>query len=495
MMPRLRRLAPLLALLTACAGGDDTATDGATTGASATTDASASTSSTSTSGDASTTADASSGGATSGTTGMPTSTSSTGASSGSGTATDTGGETDTGMMGGPPTVLLPKTGLVAEELGVIVNTDDPLSVAIADYYMEARQIPAENRVELSFPTDVVLTPELFAPLKAEVDAALPDTVQALALTWTTPYRVGCMSITSAFALGFDTKYCATPCNPTAPSGFYGSEVALPYSDLGIRPAMTIAAVSEEDAFALIDRGVASDDTFPVGDGYFVRTTDQARSVRWPDFLTTIAAFDHPEGLNLSYVDNSGGMGSNVIADTDGILFYFTGLASVGQIDTDTYVPGAVADHLTSFGGQIPMSGQMSAIKWLQAGATASYGTVVEPCNFPAKFPDTKVLLPFYFRGNTVIEAYWKSVSWPGEGIFIGEPLARPWGASTVEWVDGTLTITTTLLDPAKTYALAAGESADGPWTPVLNPIKVADYQQTEIVYGPTDAPFYRLDAL
>ena len=29
-------------------------------------------------------------------------------------------------------------------------------------------------------------------------------------------------------------------------------------------------------------------------------------------------------------------------------------------------------------------------------------------------------------GDTLIEAYWKSVQQPGEGIFIGEPLARPW---------------------------------------------------------------------
>jgi hypothetical protein len=27
----------------------------------------------------------------------------------------------------------------------------------------------------------------------------------------------------------------------------------------------------------------------------------------------------------------------------------------------------------------------------------------------------------------LIEAYWKSVAWPGQGIFIGEPLARPFG--------------------------------------------------------------------
>ena len=37
-----------------------------------------------------------------------------------------------------------------------------------------------------------------------------------------------------------------------------------------------------------------------------------------------------------------------------------------------------------------------------------------------------VLLPHYFRGETVIEAYWKSVRMPGQGLFVGEPLARPY---------------------------------------------------------------------
>jgi len=36
-----------------------------------------------------------------------------------------------------------------------------------------------------------------------------------------------------------------------------------------------------------------------------------------------------------------------------------------------------------------------------------------------------VLLLHYAQGSTVIEAYWKSVAWPQQGVFIGEPLAAP----------------------------------------------------------------------
>jgi len=68
---------------------------------------------------------------------------------------------------------------------------------------------------------------------------------------------------------------------------------------------------------------------------------------------------------------------------------------------------------------------MSALRWLEAGATGSYGTVVEPCNLVQKFPNPPVVIGHYLQGETLIEAYWKSVLMPGQGIFIGEPLAEP----------------------------------------------------------------------
>jgi uncharacterized protein (TIGR03790 family) len=90
------------------------------------------------------------------------------------------------------------------------------------------------------------------------------------------------------------------------------------------------------------------------------------------------------------------------------------------------VPGALADHLTSFGGMLDgQGGQMSAQAWIASGATASYGTVSEPCAHPQKFPHPQVLLLHYLQGATAIEAYWKSVAWPQQGVFIGDPLAAP----------------------------------------------------------------------
>jgi uncharacterized protein (TIGR03790 family) len=109
-----------------------------------------------------------------------------------------------------------------------------------------------------------------------------------------------------------------------------------------------------------------------------------------------------------------------------VLFYFTGLMQVAGLRTNKFLPGALADHLTSAGGDLSGgSDQMSSLEWLEAGAVASYGTVVEPCNFPGKFPSVPVVMRHYLDGETAIEAYWKSVMMPSQGIFIGEPLAAP----------------------------------------------------------------------
>ena len=71
---------------------------------------------------------------------------------------------------------------------------------------------------------------------------------------------------------------------------------------------------------------------------------------------------------------------------------------------------------------------MSALRWLEAGATGSFGTVVEPCNLPQKFPNPAIVAGRYLRGETLIESYWKSVAMPGQGIFVGEPLSAPFRA-------------------------------------------------------------------
>ena len=330
-----------------------------------------------------------------------------------------------------PAVIGPTLG--PAELAVVVAEGDAASEAIARAYQRARGVPEANLIRVRLPGsgDAISATE-FASLKATIDAQLPLNVQATLLTWTAPSRVTgtcTMSITSALALGFDPKWCANACESTAATAYFASTSRRPFTDFGIRPSMMLGLDTPSEAQALIDRGVAADGSIvsgrAQGTGWFVRTSDVARSVRWPDFVTV--SNQPVSGVVFNYVDNSSGQGSDALTNRDNVLFYLTGLPTVPQIATNRFLPGAAADHLTSFGGVLPGgNGQMPVTQWLRAGATASYGTVSEPCNFTDKFPRASTLVARYQAGDTLLEAYWKSVRTPGQGLFVGEPLARPW---------------------------------------------------------------------
>ena len=322
----------------------------------------------------------------------------------------------------PPTTRLGPSGLA-----VIVNDADPVSVKTAQYYSARRHIPKANVIHVKFtPGRATLTRMEFAEIKKKVDTATPKGIQAYALAWTLPYRVDCMSITTAFAMGFDEDYCSKACGPTKPSRYFNSSSHKPYDELGLRPTMALAGKNIAEVRKLIDRGIASDRTFPAGTGYLVSTSDTGRNVRaaiYPDIIQQY--WGSPLDLRLVKAD--------FIENKTNVLFYFTGIKQVSALNTISFVPGAMADHLTSSGGNLSGNGdQMSSLRWLEAGATGSYGTVVEPCNYLSKFPHPGIAIARYVNGETLIEAYWKSVAWPGEGIFIGEPLAAPFSRRTQE---------------------------------------------------------------
>jgi len=310
-------------------------------------------------------------------------------------------------------------GIDHTNLAVIINTADPLSVAAGEYYAKQRRIAPAQLIRIRLPVgSSELAVEEFNRLRAEVEAVTPPDVQAYLLTWAAPYRVGCMSITTAFAFGYDPSFCADGCRPTRLSPYFNSASRFPASEFHMRPTMMLAGRSFPQIKALVDRGIQSDGTYPQGTAYLLSTSDKARNTR-------SALFNQVSSIAAGLINIEVRKEDSLVGRAD-VLFYFTGAASVSGLETLHFIPGAIADHLTSFGGQLTDSGQMSALRWLEAGATGSYGAVVEPCNFPQKFPHPAVVIGRYLRGETLIESYWKSVAWPGQGAFIGEPLAAPY---------------------------------------------------------------------
>jgi uncharacterized protein (TIGR03790 family) len=313
--------------------------------------------------------------------------------------------------------------LGVKDLGIIINDDDPYSVQVGVYYAKARRIPEDQILRVSLPVKASLTPSEFDALVKKIDAFFGDRVQALALAWRLPYGVDCNAITGALAMGFDAKLCSSTCSPSRQSAYFGSASNKPWTDHHMRLSMLLAARDVDGAKAMIDRGVRSDNSLglrgapPVG-VHFVTTADSVRSQRQVFFPPAGAI--PKAGIDV-HLDKT-----EALRNVKRVLIYMTGRANVDGLDTVGFVPGALADHLTSFGGMLDQSfGQMSVLSWIEAGATASYGTTSEPCAHLQKFPNPQALLQFYVQGATALEAYWKSVVWPQQGLFVGEPLAAP----------------------------------------------------------------------
>jgi uncharacterized protein (TIGR03790 family) len=226
------------------------------------------------------------------------------------------------------------------------------------------------------------------------------------------------STTSALFYGFkaDTKSNG---NSYAASEMAFGEV-VPDTAVGQSFLATlITAGSLPQAKALVDRGVACDGTFPNHPVLLAKTTDPARNKR--HLLFDHAIFNtRVAGLNtVERID------SNVVSGRSNLLGLQTGLASF-SVSPNTFVPGAMADSMTSYGGIIfGPNGQTSLLAFIHAGASGSYGTVTEPGAVVTKFPDPMVYF-YQARGFTLAECYYQGIRYPHQGLIVGEPLAAPY---------------------------------------------------------------------
>jgi uncharacterized protein (TIGR03790 family) len=315
--------------------------------------------------------------------------------------------------------------ITARELGLVINLADPYSVEVGEYYRQVRNIPAEHVLKVNLPRKPQLDSAELDQLRDQVARHFDEHVQALALAWVEPWSVTCQSITSALSLGLEPGLCSNTCGPARLSPLFNSASGAPWHDHGVRPTMLLAAPDFALARSLIDRGVAADHTLgllgrPPVHVWFMSTHDAARNVRAAHFPPPGLIGRPPLQVHVEQGD--------LPRDSADIVLLQTGLPRLNAATVDSlgFVPGALADHLTSYGGRLtePL-GQTSALSWISAGATASYGTVSEPCNHLQKFPHPQVLLLHYAQGASALEAYWKSVAWPAQGVFIGDPLAAP----------------------------------------------------------------------
>jgi uncharacterized protein (TIGR03790 family) len=354
------------------------------------------------------------------------------------------------------------TGAPAGESGlnviVVVNQNSSNSVQLGNDYCERRGVPPQNLFRMTGWTSGAINWQegdfesyLLDPLLAMVSSrGLTNQAEIVLLSMDIPYRVIAgdseNSTTSALFYGFKTNTAPPPGLPDTCSLPGDSTNSYAYSELPFALAepetaatngflaMMLTDTNLAQAESTLERGAGSDSTYPPETVYLEKTSDSARNVRFILFDNAIQEC-RARGDNAVTRTNSD---STELSDALGLD---TGLADFSA-PPGAFVPGAVADSLTSFGGDIlENSGQTPLLAFLEAGATGSYGTVVEPCNYTYKFPDPMVYF-YQNRGFCLAEAYYQSLPNPYQGLMAGEPLSAPFARpGSGEWnspADGTV---------------------------------------------------------
>ncbi|TCU15451.1 uncharacterized protein (TIGR03790 family) [Rhizobium azibense] len=323
-----------------------------------------------------------------------------------------------------PITVLPLTAenqivLAPTTLGILVNANDQQSIELGQQYARIRGVPPSNIIKLKLPRVNYVARHLMVR-ELERLHHLPNysRLAGFALAFDKPYRVDSnQSITSAISQGIATMTWKGSCNVTQQNPDAG---APPGASLHTKPAMLLfGGGGLAESVAVAERGKSADAADPLGEVFFVKTSDVPRSgPREASMDRAQARLGQEIAITVTKAQTLSGR-SNVMG-------FQIGLPVLKDLDTLHFLPGAFADHLTSFGGAIGDNKTQTAITALiRAGATASFGTVREPCNFPGKFPNPERLLSNYLHGDSILEAYWKSIDMVTEGLLVGEPLSRP----------------------------------------------------------------------
>ncbi len=328
-------------------------------------------------------------------------------------------------------------------VAVVVNQSSSNSVQLGNYYAEKRGVPPQNIIRITwnglrtewFYSDC--SNALLGPVRSALfSRQLTNQVDYLVLSMDIPYRVvkstSANSTTSVLFYGFkDDDPAPGPGVPASCSLPAASTSAYAASELPFRaiapgslaPTNLLTTMITASNLALakltVDQGVGSDGSFPIQTVYLAKGPDYNRNVRYPNFDNAVFENRVRGSLAIERTEAGGPGGfGNILGFQSGMYNY-----GVSQV---WFMPGAIADNLTSFGGLLFEENgvQLNLLALTAAGASGSYGTVVEPCAYLEKFPSPMAFF-YQARGFSLAESYYLSLTNPYQGVMVGEPLAAP----------------------------------------------------------------------
>ncbi len=274
---------------------------------------------------------------------------------------------------------------------------------------------------------------------------LTNQIDYVVLSMDFPYRVYLSNApstqnatTAALFYGFKTDDCSNNCPagisscnlPAASSNAYAFTEGIfrqtpPVS--ATNNSWLVAMITSSNlvqAEAIIDHGVAGDGTFPTQIIWLDKSSDIYRNVRYLEFDNTIFDARVTGGFQVARTNLPTFNGlTNLLGLQTGYQLY--------NVPSNAFMPGASGDNLTLYGGVLYQNfGQTSLLAFMNAGASGSYGTVVEPCSWLQKFPSSQDYF-YQARGFSLAESYYLSLANPYQGLIVGEPLAAPFAKPPV----------------------------------------------------------------
>ena len=351
---------------------------------------------------------------------------------------------------------------------VVVNDNSRDSQEIGKYYSELHGVSELNICHIRTTTNYSITLTAFSneirgPVLGYIaSSGLSNQIDYVVLSRDIPYRVyagdyasnrhsgitSCMyydffSSSNAFAAG-----CLL--EDGSQSEYYESEQSFSHAEwLGSNRyylCSLLESFTVDEGLRLIDRALIGDSIRPSGTIYLLHTLDD-RNIQWCQFENAAFMMSQiPATQSVAIVE------ANYVTGRSNVVGYSVGYYSVANVLNNNYQPGALGEHVTSYGGFLhESSGQMSILEWIQAGCVGSYGTVVEPCADTNKFPDPR-LHYWYARGFNMGESFYMAVRNPYQGVVVGDPLYAPYavrpqvsvsGVTNGQWVSGSVAFTVT----------------------------------------------------
>ena len=396
-----------------------------------------------------------------------------------------------------------------ENVFLVVNPRSWASVTLANHYISLRQIPPVNVHYLDWPDSVELTnveafrQRLLLPIQQEVQRRrLGGQIDYIVYSSDFPFGVDISAdlqpgfefpIGSLTGLTFLAPFVQekSPQVVTAGNNLYfrrsnlksefagdthgfrfrylwNSEGQLVDKDgmrywLSTMLAYTSGrGTSVRSAIHSLRRSVLADGTRPLsGTVYFAQNTDIRSQLRHDWYKDTAAELIRL-GLHAEVVEGTVPRGKQDIQGAVLGAALFDWPAAQNQI-----LPGAICEHLTSFGGVLHYGAtQVPMTIFQRHGAAGTSGTVAEPkaLNLWTKFPHPRVQV-HYLHGCSLAEAFYQSILQPYQLLILGDALCQPWAMAPQVIVKG----------------ITSGEQVRGPvqWTPEVAPENKVEVQQYE----------------